>query len=100
MCSRTTASRRSRSEPAVAVESRSAIARVIAFAVAPRVSAMSSPAIRLAKVTKRFGSIVAVDDLDLEVPAGVCFGLLGPNGAGKSTTMRLLTAQALADRGE
>jgi lipooligosaccharide transport system ATP-binding protein len=61
---------------------------------------MPSPAIRLAKVTKRFGSIVAVDDLDLEVPAGVCFGLLGPNGAGKSTTMRMLTAQALADRGE
>jgi lipooligosaccharide transport system ATP-binding protein len=61
---------------------------------------MSTPAIRLAKVTKCFGSIVAVDDLDLEVPTGVCFGLLGPNGAGKSTTMRMLTAQALADRGE
>ena len=60
---------------------------------------MSTAAIRLAGVTKRFGSIVAVDDLDLEVPTGVCFGLLGPNGAGKSTTMRMLTAQALADRG-
>ena len=34
------------------------------------------------------------------MPAGVCFGLLGPNGAGKSTTMRMLTAQALADEGE
>jgi len=41
-----------------------------------------------------------VDGLDLEVPTGVCFGLLGPNGAGKSTTMRMLTAQALADEGE
>ncbi len=51
-------------------------------------------------VVKRFGSITAVDGLDLEVPAGVCFGLLGPNGAGKSTTMRMLTAQALADAGE
>jgi lipooligosaccharide transport system ATP-binding protein len=60
---------------------------------------MSTAAIRLANVTKRFGSIVAVDDLDLEVPPGVCFGLLGPNGAGKSTTMRMLTAQALADSG-
>jgi lipooligosaccharide transport system ATP-binding protein len=49
---------------------------------------------------KRYGSIVAVDGLDLEVPPGVCFGLLGPNGAGKSTTMRMLTAQALADEGE
>src|SRR6202049_1506882 len=61
---------------------------------------MSEPAISLAGVVKRFGSIVAVDGLDLEVPAGVCFGLLGPNGAGKSTTMRMLTAQALADAGE
>jgi lipooligosaccharide transport system ATP-binding protein len=58
------------------------------------------PAISLRGVVKRFGEITAVDGLDLEVPAGVCFGLLGPNGAGKSTTMRMLTAQALADEGE
>jgi len=58
------------------------------------------PAIALHGVTKCYGSIVAVDGLDLEVPSGVCFGLLGPNGAGKSTTMRMLTAQALADAGE
>ena len=57
-------------------------------------------AISLRGVVKRFGAIVAVDGLDLHVPSGVCFGLLGPNGAGKSTTMRLLTAQALADEGE
>jgi lipooligosaccharide transport system ATP-binding protein len=57
-------------------------------------------AISLRGVVKRFGPIVAVDGLDLRVPAGVCFGLLGPNGAGKSTTMRMLTAQALADEGE
>ncbi len=56
-------------------------------------------AIELTGVVKRFGEIVAVAGLDLEVPAGVCFGLLGPNGAGKSTTMRLLTAQAIADEG-
>ena len=37
--------------------------------------------------------------LDLTVPVGICFGLLGPNGAGKSTTMRMLTAQAIADDG-
>src|SRR5438445_1979194 len=61
---------------------------------------MSQPAIALHGVCKRFGAIVAVDGLDLEVPSGVCFGLLGPNGAGKSTTMRMLTAQALADAGE
>ena len=38
--------------------------------------------------------------LDLDVPVGTCVGLLGPNGAGKSTTMRMLTAQAIADEGE
>jgi lipooligosaccharide transport system ATP-binding protein len=61
---------------------------------------MSAPAISLHGVRKRFGSIAAVDGLDLEVATGVCFGLLGPNGAGKSTTMRMLTAQTLADAGE
>ncbi len=57
-------------------------------------------AIRLRGVVKRYGSITAVDHLDLDVPVGTCVGLLGPNGAGKSTTMRLLTAQSIADEGE
>jgi len=57
-------------------------------------------AIELRGAVKRFGPIVAVDGLDLEVPEGICLGLLGPNGAGKSTTMRLLTGQAIADAGE
>jgi lipooligosaccharide transport system ATP-binding protein len=57
-------------------------------------------AIRLRGVVKRYGPITAVDGLDLDVPQGTCVGLLGPNGAGKSTTMRLLTAQAIADEGE
>src|ERR1044072_6262500 len=56
--------------------------------------------IRLRGVIKRFGPITAVDGLDLDVPAGTCFGLLGPNGAGKSTTMRMLTGQARADARE
>ena len=56
--------------------------------------------IRLRSLVKTFGSITAVDGLDLEVPPGICLGLLGPNGAGKSTTMRLLTGQAIADSGE
>ena len=58
------------------------------------------PAIRLRGVVKRYGSITAVNDLDLVVPEGSCVGLLGPNGAGKSTTMKMLTAQAIADQGE
>jgi lipooligosaccharide transport system ATP-binding protein len=57
-------------------------------------------AIRLRGAVKRYGPITAVDGLDLDVPVGTCVGLLGPNGAGKSTTMRLLTAQAIADEGE
>ncbi len=57
-------------------------------------------AIELRGVVKRFGSITAVDGLDLDVPEGICLGLLGPNGAGKSTTMRLITGQALPDAGE
>ena len=56
-------------------------------------------AIELRGVVKRYGSITAVDGLDLEVPDGQCIGLLGPNGAGKSTTMKMLTAQAIADEG-
>ena len=61
---------------------------------------MSDLAIRLRGAVKRYGAITAVDGLDLDVPYGTCVGLLGPNGAGKSTTMRLLTAQAIADEGE
>ena len=56
-------------------------------------------AIELNGVVKTFGSIRAVDGLDLDVPQGICLGLLGPNGAGKSTTMRMLTGQAVADEG-
>jgi lipooligosaccharide transport system ATP-binding protein len=56
-------------------------------------------AIELQGVHKSFGAIHAVNGLDLDVPRGICLGLLGPNGAGKSTTMRLLTAQAIADAG-
>ena len=41
-------------------------------------------------LTKRYGAMVAVQDLDLEVRPGEIFGYLGPNGAGKTTTIRLL----------
>src|SRR3954453_15074920 len=60
----------------------------------------TNPAIRLRGMVKRFGSITAVDGLDLDVPFGQCVGLLGPNGAGKSTTMKALTAQVICDEGE
>ena len=46
--------------------------------------------VEAACVSKRFGSRLAVDRLDLRIPGGVCFGLLGPNGAGKTTTLRMI----------
>jgi ABC-2 type transport system ATP-binding protein len=50
-------------------------------------------------LTKRFGSTVALDGLDLEVPAGSILGMLGPNGAGKTTAVRVLTTLAIPDGG-
>lgn len=52
---------------------------------------MSSPAIVTENLTRRFGELVAVDQVYLTVGAGQFFGFLGPNGAGKSTTIRMLT---------
>jgi ABC-2 type transport system ATP-binding protein len=43
------------------------------------------------KLTRRFGTLTAVDNVDLQVTAGQFFGFLGPNGAGKSTTIKMLT---------
>ncbi len=48
---------------------------------------------------KRFGSTMALDGVDLEVPAGAILGLLGPNGAGKTTAVRILTTLAIPDEG-
>ena len=50
-------------------------------------------------VTKRFGELVAVRDLDFEVNRGEVVGFLGPNGAGKTTTMRMLTGTMEPDEG-
>src|SRR4051812_13351267 len=49
---------------------------------------------------KRYGDVVAVDGLDLEIPAGECFGLLGPNGAGKTTTIEICEGLLDVDEGE
>jgi ABC-2 type transport system ATP-binding protein len=51
---------------------------------------MSEPIIRIEHLSRSFGTVKALDDLSLEVPAGIVFGFLGPNGAGKTTTIHLL----------
>jgi ABC-2 type transport system ATP-binding protein len=61
---------------------------------------MTTAAIRTAGLTKHFGSIVALEDLDLEVEQGEIFGFLGPNGAGKSTTIKLLLGLLRPTRGQ
>ena len=55
--------------------------------------------VEVSGVSKRFGARMAVDDLTLDVPQGVCFGLLGPNGAGKTTTLRMVYGVAQPTRG-
>jgi ABC-2 type transport system ATP-binding protein len=50
-------------------------------------------------LTKRYGGVVAVDDLTFNIEAGTITGFLGPNGAGKSTTLRMLLGLAKPTRG-
>ena len=57
------------------------------------------PAIRTTGLTKHFGDVHAVVDLDLEVRHGEIFGFLGPNGAGKTTTIRMLMDEIRATAG-
>lgn len=62
-------------------------------------STRTGSAIRLTGLTKRFGSLTAVDALDLDVPAGQILALLGPNGAGKSTVTEMMLGLVSPDAG-
>jgi lipooligosaccharide transport system ATP-binding protein len=64
-----------------------------------RSTAPTAPVVEARGLTKRFGSRLAVDHLDLDVPARRCFGLLGPNGAGKTTTLRMIYGVTAATSG-
>jgi ABC-2 type transport system ATP-binding protein len=58
-----------------------------------------SPVLKLSNLEKRFGDIVAVEDLSIEIPPGEVFGLLGPNGAGKTTTVSMAVGLIEPDKG-
>ncbi len=60
---------------------------------------MNAPVIRVGGIRKTYGSLVAVDDVSLEVFNGEIFGLIGPNGAGKTTTMECVEGIRTPDRG-
>ena len=59
-----------------------------------------APAITARGLTKRYGDVVAVDGVDLEIPAGTVYALLGPNGAGKTTLVEMLEGFRRPDGGE
>jgi ABC-2 type transport system ATP-binding protein len=59
-----------------------------------------SPAVRCRSLVKRYGEVVAVEGLDLDVRRGECFGMLGPNGAGKTTTVEIFEGLRVPDAGD
>src|SRR3954463_8703892 len=58
-----------------------------------------TPDVRLQGIRKTYGDVVAVDRVDLEIPAGEFFTLLGPSGSGKTTTLRLIAGFERPDEG-
>ena len=60
---------------------------------------IQAPAITTRALTKRYGALTALADLDLDVPAGSIFGFLGPNGAGKTTAIKILAGLTHASAG-
>jgi putative spermidine/putrescine transport system ATP-binding protein len=57
------------------------------------------PDIRVQGLTKRYGDVVAVDGIDLDIPAGEFFTMLGPSGSGKTTTLRMIAGFEIPDEG-
>tara|TARA_B000000441_G_C21411676_1_gene160693 strand:- start:17 stop:274 length:258 start_codon:yes stop_codon:yes gene_type:complete len=60
---------------------------------------MAEPLLQVRNITKRFGKLVAVDDLNLAVRAGEVIGLLGVNGAGKTTVMNMILGLTIPNEG-
>ncbi len=59
----------------------------------------SAPDISVRNLTKRYGDVVAVDGVDLDIPAGEFFTMLGPSGSGKTTTLRMIAGFEMPDEG-
>lgn len=57
-------------------------------------------AVEIESATKRFGDVIAVDDLTLSLPEGAIYGFIGPNGSGKTTTLRMILRIISADQGQ
>lgn len=66
---------------------------------APASAASNAPALRIAGLTKRYGTLPVIEPLDLEVGAGAAFGLVGVNGAGKTTLIKCLLDLCASDAG-
>jgi branched-chain amino acid transport system permease protein len=84
-------------------QNKSEIRADLPFAVALAGRSMPAPGSALLEVrglTKKFGGLVAVNDISFSVPAGQIVGLIGPNGAGKSTTFNLISGVLKATSGE
>ena len=60
----------------------------------------NGPVLEIKNVTKRFGDLVAVDNVSIEIPKGEIFSLLGPSGCGKTTLLRIIAGFEYPDEGE
>ncbi len=65
----------------------------------PAAARPTPPIVRARGLTKRYGSLTAVDGIDFDIPAGSIFGLIGPNGAGKSTTFAMIASLLIPTSG-
>ena len=61
---------------------------------------LKNPVVSLNNVTKRFGKIVALRRVSLEIPTSTIFGLIGPNGAGKTTMIKIILGYLRPDEGD
>jgi putative spermidine/putrescine transport system ATP-binding protein len=86
--------------PAPAQPGGAATSPAPASAMAASAATSATPDVQLIEVTKRFGAVVAVDRMNLEIPSGSFTSLLGPSGCGKTTTLRMIAGFEQPTEGE